>query len=152
MNSSSWTSVSLPVQWAQWHPMTSLIGMQSTGKVPMKFAVHIRMDHGPWTALQTCVDDSPGQFPIDNIFFICPHMDLENLSFWNKDWCFQPQEIIYVIMVKEMNRAQDGFQPLCPVFCQDTFWQACFLCVCVWHLYSRIEENCISKCIWREML
>ena len=80
---------------------------------------------GPWTALQTRVDDSSGQFPTDNIFFICPHVDLENLSFWNKDWCFQPQEIIYVIMVREMNRAQDGFQPLCPVFCQETFWQAC---------------------------
>ena len=117
-------SVSLSVQWAQWHPMTHLIGMYECSLGASEICC--AYPHGPW------VLSSPVcwwfSWTVSHRQYVLHPSTYRfgKLSFWNKDWCFQPQEIIYIIMMREMNRAQDGFQPSCPVFCQETFWQACF--------------------------
>jgi len=163
MNSPSWSSVSLSVQWAQGDPMTHFIGMHECSLgASVIVCAH---PHGPRARCSPTDLCRWFSWPVSHgqYFLHLSTYGCGKLSFWNKDWCFQPPEIIYIMIMRGRNRAQAGFQPSCPAFCQETFWQACSFVTSLLDV-TKIREllfsgrelqkptSLSSKYIWKEML
>lgn len=129
INVPSWPSVSLSVQRAQWHSMAHWTVCGSAVQVPA------RVGTCPWAA-------GPGQPCRCTLMMLLASSPLAIFSPSVHIWIWKTVLLKLGLVFlapgdnlcnypEGMHRAQDGFQSLCPVFCQETFWQACLL----QHLY-----------------
>lgn len=101
MNSPSWSSLSLSVQWAPLHSMVHLIGMcecsTGAGEICCAYLHESRAQDSPadlcwwfsWLVIHWQYFLHLSTYGFGKVFFK------------NKDWCSLPQEIIYIIMMRE---------------------------------------------------